>query len=276
MSYRSMLVHVDNDESSTRRVDYAVALARHFRAELVGIYVVPGTDLAPSTAAMLRPEVVERRLGQFGEAQHAAEKRFRATAAAAGLDVDWRAPAGAPIDAAVAHGRCTDLFIVGQRHPSAPGFGDALLSNVLLSSGRPTLVVPLDGAPATLGERVLIAWDGGREAARAIGDALPLLERAQRVHVIAVDDGGEPGVDERLAGARLRAWLGRHGVAVDVGREPAQDSGVGERLLSRAADLGSDLLVMGGYGHARMRELVLGGATRSVLRAMTIPVLMAH
>lgn len=276
MSYRSMLVHVDNDESSTRRVDYAVALAQRFGAELVGIYLVPGTDLAPSTAAMLRPEVVERRLGQFGEAQHAAEKRFRSTAAGAGLDVDWRAPAGAPLDAAVAHGRCTDLFIVGQRHASAPGFGDALISNVLLSSGRPTLVVPRSDAPATLGERVLIAWDGGREAARAIGDALPLLERAQRVDVIAVDDGGEPAVDDRLAGARLRAWLGRHGVAVDLVREPAHDIGVGERLIARAADLGSDLLVMGGYGHARMRELVLGGATRSVLRAMTVPVLMAH
>jgi len=276
MSYRTLLVHVDDLASSQDRLDFAVALARREEAELVGLYVVPGTDLAPSTAAMLSNEVVGRRLDRFNERQHAAEKRFRDAVAAAGLDADWRAPAGPSIDAAVAHARSTDLVIVGQRDPSEAGFGDALISNVLLSSGRPTLVVPTTGAPATLASRVLIAWDRGREAARAIGDALPLLARAERVCAVAVDEDREASVDERLSDARLRHWLARHGIAIDVEREPVRDVGVGEWLLSRAADLGSDLLVMGGYAHARMRELVLGGVTRTLLRAMTIPVLMAH
>ena len=275
MTYRSVLVHVDNDATSQGRLDYAVRLARGFDAELVGIYLVPGTDLSPSSAAMLRPGVVARRLGEFGDAQHAAEKAFRTTAAGIAT-VDWRAPAGAPIDAAVAHGRCTDLFILGQRDAATARFDEALVSNVLLSSGRPTLVVPQTGAPASVGENVLVAWNGGREAARAIGDALPLLERAKRIDILAVDDDGEPDVAERLAGARLGAWLHAHGIAAGVERHEVRDIGIGEWLLDRAADLGSDLIVMGGYGHARMRELVLGGVTRTVLRSMTVPVFMAH
>jgi nucleotide-binding universal stress UspA family protein len=127
-----------------------------------------------------------------------------------------------------------------------------------------------------VGENVLVAWNGGREAARAIGDALPLLERAKHLDILAVDDDGEPGVAERLAGARLGTWLRAHGIAAGVERHEVRDIGVGEWLLDRAADLGSDLIVMGGYGHARMRELVLGGVTRTVLRSMTVPVFMAH
>ena len=275
MSYRSVLVHVDNDTASRTRLDYAVRLARGFDAELVGIYLVPGTDLTPSSAAMLRPEVVARRLAEFGDAQHAAEKAFR-TAAAGLAAVDWRAPAGAPIDAAVAHGRCTDLFVLGPRDAATASLGDALVSSVLLSSGRPTLVVPHTGAPASVGENVLVAWNGGREAARAIGDALPLLERAKHIDIVAVDDDAEPAVAERLAGARLDAWLRAHGIAASVERQEVRDIGIGDWLLDRVADLGSDLLVMGGYGHARMRELVLGGVTRTVLRSMTVPVFMAH
>jgi len=276
MSYRSILVHVD-DESSVPRLDYAILLARAFSAELVGIYLVPGTDLTPSAAAMLRSDVVERRLGKFVDAQHAAEKAFAAATSNCGLAaVDWRAPAGPVVDAAIAHARCSDLFVLGQDNGSGAGFGTALVSNVLLSSGRPTLVVPRVGAPATLAENVLVAWDGGREAARAIGDAIPLLARAKRVDVVSVDDAAEPAVSDRLADARLRAWLGRHGVAVDIARQEARDVGIGDWLLSRAADAASDLVVMGGYGHARMRELVLGGATRTMLRSLTVPVFMAH
>lgn len=276
MAYRTLLVHVDDRTSSQNRLAYAVALARREAAELVGLYVVPGTDVAPSTAAMLGSDAVVRRLERFSEMQHAAEQRFRAAVAAAGVDAQWRAPAGPSIETAIAHARTTDLVVVGQRDPSEPGFGDALVSGVLLSAGRPVLVVPSTGAPASVASRVLIAWNGGREAARAVADALPLLARAERVCAVGVDESRESSVDERLSDSRLRQWLARHDIAIDVEREPVRGMGVGEWLLSRAADLGSDLLVMGGYAHARMRELVLGGVTRTMLGAMTIPVLMAH
>ena len=276
MAYRTLLVHVDDRPSSQNRLAYAIALARREAAELVGLYVVPGTDLAPSTAAMLGSEAVARRLDRVSEMQHAAEQRFRDAVAGAGVDAQWRAPAGPSIDTAIAHARTTDLVVVGQREPSETGFGDALVSGLLLSAGRPVLVVPSTGAPASVASRVLIAWNGGREAARAVADALPLLARAERVCAVGVDESREASVDERLSDTRLRQWLARHDIAIDVEREPVRGMGVGEWLLSRAADLGSDLLVMGGYAHARMRELVLGGVTRTMLGAMTIPVLMAH
>jgi nucleotide-binding universal stress UspA family protein len=277
MSYRNILVHVDDAAASASRLDYAVRFAQAHDATLSGIYLVPGTEMTPSAAVMLRAEVVARRLAEFDEAQHAAERAFRAATAAAGLRAaEWRAPAGAPVEAAIAHGRCADLFILGQRNPSGSGFGEALVSNVLLSSGRPILVVPHVGAPAGVGDNVLVGWDGGREAARAIGDALPLLARARNVAIIARDDGAESDVDDRLADTRLRTWLRSHDIAADVARHEAVDIGTGEWLLSSAADLQSDLLVLGGYGHARTRELVLGGVTRTVLRSMTVPVFMAH
>jgi len=277
MSFKSILVHIDDGESCKPRLDAGIRLARDFDARLVGIYLVPGSDVTPSVAAMLPADVVQQRFAQFTDAQHSAEAMFRARAAASGLAaIDWRAPAGSPIDTAVAHGRCSDLVIMGQRDPSGPIFAEDLVTSVMLACGRPVLVVPYIGAAPTMGENVLVAWNGGREASRAIGDALPLLERAKRVAVIMVSAKGDDDVGEHLAKARLSAWLHAHGVDADVIRDEAPDIPTGQWLLSRAADLGTDLVVMGAYGHARMRELVLGGVTRTMLQAMTIPVLMSH
>ena len=277
MSFKTILVQIDHGNASAQRVDAAVRLARNFGARLVGLYVVPGAELTPSVAAVLPPGVVEERLRATGEAQNLAEARFREAASAAGLAaVEWRAPTGAPIEAAVAHGRCTDLFVMGQRDPSEFVFSEEIVATVLLSTGRPTLVVPYIGAGPTLGENVLVAWNGGREAARAIGDAMPLLERAKRVNVIAVESEREETVDEHLAGERLAGWLRGHGIQANIARQEASDVGIGEWLLSRAADLGSDMIVMGGYAHPRVRELILGGVTQTMLRSMTIPVLMSH
>jgi nucleotide-binding universal stress UspA family protein len=138
------------------------------------------------------------------------------------------------------------------------------------------LVVPYIGARPTLGDNVLVAWDGGREASRAIADAFPLLERARRVTVIAVSRDEAAAADASPAEARLGAWLREHGVKVEIARHAVGDVSAGEWLLSRAADLGSDLIVMGGYGHTRVRELILGGVTRTMLQSMTVPVLMSH
>ena len=145
---------------------------------------------------------------------------------------------------------------------------------MVLAAGRPALVIPYIGAGETLGERVLVAWDGGREAARAVNDALPLLERAASVGVLVINPsrgghGEQPGADIAL-------HLARHGISVDAEHLEARDISTGNALLSRLADQNIDVLVMGAYGHSRLREMVLGGVTRQVFQSMTVPVLMSH
>ena len=278
MSLKSILVHLDRSKRCNQRLDTAVQLAAEFRAKLVGVYLVPGIELAPSVAALLPKEFVERRLRELSDAQHESEQAFRQAAATARIAAEWRAPSGAPLDAAVAHGRCADLIVVGQSASPDPEsvFVDELIATTILSTARPTLIVPHIGPRATLGANVLVAWDGGREAARAIADALPLLERANTVTVITVNtDSGGRALDGPAV-TRLTAYLRAQGVTAVVDRDSVSDITVGERLLSRAADLGSDLIVMGGYAHARLRELVLGGVTRTMLEKMTVPVLMSH
>src|SRR5215471_6305021 len=143
-------------------------------------------------------------------------------------------------------------------------------------SGRPILVVPYVGNFADLGRRVVIGWNASREAARAVNDAMPLLTSAETVTVLTIDPREGPRAHGELPGADISLHLARHGVKAEIERTVSADLPVGEVLLSRVADLGADLLVMGAYGHSRARELLLGGATRSLLRSMTLPVLMSH
>ena len=281
MTYQIILVHVDRSAECRSRLGLGIGLARDFAARLVGVYVDDAPEIAPSVAALLPSDTVERYMRNALEGQRAAEDGFRQAAAAAGVtDVEWRAPAGLPIDAAVAHARCADLTIVGQPNPAEAGwsFAAQLVAAVLLEGGRPVLVVPCVGAPEIIGTNVLVAWDGGREASRALADALPILARARQVTVACLDPSASARGADALARERLLAYLHRHGVSARIESDDLGegDIAVGDWLLSRVADLGGDLIVMGGYGHPRWRERVLGGATRTLLSTMTVPVLMAH
>jgi nucleotide-binding universal stress UspA family protein len=279
MPFKTILVHIDASEPCKRRLEAAIRLAVDFRALMVGIYLVAGTDLPPSVAVLLPSDVLDRHLRESVDAQREAEQLFRRASAAGHVaTIEWRAPAGAPLDAAIAHGRCADLFVMGQYEPDDPArlFNQELVATTIVSTGRPAMIIPYTGARSTLGENVLVAWDGGREASRAIADALPFLERARKVTVIAVDSGSNAHMVDTHATSRLAAYLHANGVAASISHDDATEISIGDRLLSRAADLGSDLIVMGGYGHARLREFVLGGVTRTMLETMTVPVLMSH
>jgi nucleotide-binding universal stress UspA family protein len=162
-----------------------------------------------------------------------------------------------------------DLTVVGQRDPDQPDRATRIIETALFRSGRPVLIVPyIQRDPMRLGN-VVVAWDGGAQAARALGDAMPWLLRANRVELATVGaaDGGH-------SAAKAARHLARHGILAQTRVLP--DGDVAAALLSYAADAEADLLVMGGYGHSRFREVVLGGATRGILEAMTLPVLMSH
>ena len=148
-----------------------------------------------------------------------------------------------------------------------------MIEAALVESGRPLVVVPYIQKRGVTLERVLACWDGSRTAARAIGDAMPFLERAKAVDVVIV---AEERKSEEMTGANMSAHLARHGVKASVKRIAKGDIHIQDALLSYAADSGADFMVMGGYGHSRLREFILGGVTRSILQLLTVPVLMSH
>jgi nucleotide-binding universal stress UspA family protein len=277
MSYKTILAHLDSPPRSAEWLAFAFGLAAQFEAHLVGLYA-PGVRRIPSYAlaeagAALRDLVEQRRAENTRQAQ----KQFREAAARHGdAGAEWRASDGDAAAAVCLSARYADLVVAAQPEPQDAPETRFLAEELALSVGRPVLFVPYAGRFAAAGKRVLIAWDGGREAARAVSDALPFLKRAEAVEVAVFDAERRRRNHGEQPGADIGLYLARHGVKVTVHLQSGAGFDVGAQILSRAADTGSDLIVMGAYGHSRVRELVLGGVTRSMLEAMTVPVLMSH
>jgi nucleotide-binding universal stress UspA family protein len=277
MTFKDLAVFVDSGRANDARVRLAVALARRFEAHLAAIHIIP----IPAIPAHLESGVVRRivklHMDRVSEIATTLEQRFRETARSEGVSAEWRAQRDF-YEVGVDHARYADLLIVGQPDPDDTASGlmaETRAEQLVLSSGRPVLAVPYAGRFEMVGRRVLVAWKPGREATRAVHDALPFLVGAEAVTVLAVDPQGDHGHGEE-PGADIARHLARHGVKVEVERTISGEVSVGDVILSRAADLGTDLIVMGAYGHSRFRELALGGVTRELLRHMTVPVLLSH
>ena len=279
MLYKTILVHCDGGRSVAARLATAVGLAERHQAHLVGLHARP--PFQP-------PAFVETAYSMdlFFTQHDAAVKAAEATASAAfaqavkgkAITSEWHSVDGHPEDVLAVHARYADLTVVGQSDPEASGppLPSDLPETVALATGRGTLIVPYVGAGKVPGGNVMLCWNASRESARAASEALPILKAAGAVTVLIVDPRTSPAGHGPLPGADVAMWLGRHGIKVTVQREVAADGDVGAVILSRVMDLGIDLIVMGIYGHSRLRELVLGGASRTLLASMTVPVLMAH
>jgi len=277
MTYQDILVHIDDSESMPGRLSVAVELAERFGAHLTGVYVDPGLALPTLVDVPISPSLVDALEHEQQERRKRAEKQFKDSVAQSTLGTEWRLAQGELASTLSRHARYTDLVVLGQE-----GTGDqkvvlgGLPDTVVLTCGRPALVVPYIGASTPPGKHVIVAWNGSREAARAVNDALPLLTAAEKVDVMCVNPGRGEEDEADLPGADVCLHLARHGVKAEAQELVASDLEVGDLLLSRAADHGADLIVMGAYGHARWREVVLGGVTRQLLSQMTIPVFMSH
>jgi len=273
---RSILLHVDSSDASDARVRWACVLARSLGASLHGLYVQPRPVL-PMLPDGVPPsaELMQREEEEIERAAQAAQGRFRAATEAAGCSAAWSSRIGDAAYAIADAARYADLVVVGQHDPDDARSAPAdLIAHALLQSGRPIIVTPHHDLPATAAKRVLVAWNDTSQSARAMHDALGLLGTADQVDVVTLsgaDDEPEHRALEAVAG-----FLALHGITPRT--ECVRDSGaeVGWQLLEIARARGSDLLVMGGYGHSRLRELILGGATREVLHDTPIPVLMSH
>jgi nucleotide-binding universal stress UspA family protein len=278
LSYKSILVQVDHAKACPARIDAAIDLALRYEAHLTGLYLIAEPTGASFARGYLPPEVMETISARAQERAEAGLARFRAAAERNKLAFDARIARGFDIELAdifSMHARYADLAVVGQEDPDEPSSGN-LPEQVVLGCGRAVLLIPYIGAGQTLGQRVVVAWDASREAARAVRAALPLLKQAAAVNVVSVNPKPAELGHGEVPGADIGLYLARHGVKVDVQRIDTRELDVGNALLSHGADKAADLLVMGGYGHSRLREVVLGGATRTILRDMTVPVLMSH
>jgi nucleotide-binding universal stress UspA family protein len=278
MAFKDLLVHVDDTRSCAARLQAAVDLAAAHEAHLTGVYII-GDAPAVFATGHVPPELLESLEQLTRERAEAALARFAAVAGRNQISFETRLDRvlyTEVADALATNARYADLVIVGQPDPDDADGPQGLPEEVTLRSGRPSLLVPYIGPAATLGQRITVAWDASREAARAVNDAMPLLERAQAVTVVTVNPRETPFGHGEQPGADIALHLARHGIKVDVERVESRDVDVANTILSHIADRGTDLLVMGAYGHSRLRELVLGGVTRTILHDMTVPVFMAH
>jgi nucleotide-binding universal stress UspA family protein len=279
MDYATILVHLDASRRVYQRLHLAAQLALEFQATLVGLLAVG----KPDPTAMRYLVDGDRYLADYNEWQHQVGERARHALMGAtdelAITTQWRAPDWASAATIQAEAHLADLVILGQHDPTddAAYAERNFVESVVLQCGRPVLVVPYAGWFPSVGKNVMVAWNGRRESARAIRDALPLLQRAEAVDVVSCSQ--PDGVSEPPVSPPRYAvdWLSRHGVTAQL-RTCALDNGdrAGEMLLSEAADRNTDLIVMGAYGHSRMHELVMGGVTRTLLESMTVPVLMSH
>jgi nucleotide-binding universal stress UspA family protein len=280
MAYRNLLVQIDETNACAKRIEAAVDLAVAHGAHLTGVYIIAEASPASFSQGYLPTDLLTALQQEMRARADAALARFAAVAERNQITFETRTDRvlyTEVADALATNARYADLVILGQIDADDPATGPRYLpEQVILSCGRPALVIPYIGAGASLGERVVVAWDASREAARAVNDALPLLERAKSVRVVTVNPRQVPFGHGEEPGADIGLHLARHGITVEVERVVSRDIDVANTILSQVANEGANLLVMGAYGHSRLREYVLGGATRTILAEMTVPVLMSH
>jgi nucleotide-binding universal stress UspA family protein len=280
MTYKTILVHCDAGKAAPARIELAASLAERHQAHLVGLHARPPFQQPfYDTGAYALNLMLKEHQDALKESEEASQQAFAVATKGKSIGSEWRSVDGSAVDLLIVHARYADLTVVGQNEPEAPTRLPAsphLPENVALATGRGVLVVPFVGVRQPIGRNVMLCWNASREAARAATEALPLLKAASAVTVLVVEPttsalghGAEPGAD-------VATWLGRHGVKVTVQRDVAPDSDIGGVILSRAMDHGCDVIVMGVYGRSRLREVILGGASRTLLSSMIVPLLMAH
>jgi nucleotide-binding universal stress UspA family protein len=278
MSFKDILVHVDSTAASRVRLNLAVSLARRFGARLSGLHVIPEPDVPP----YFKPSAVARIAKIYAEnareAADLAEALFREETEDAGVVTAWECLAADMAETIAERARFADLLMLGQFDTENPPAISAFLlpAKVAFGAATPILVIPNGVLSREIGRQILVAWDGSREAARAIRDAIPMLQDAERVSLLTIDPLRQRHMHDGPNPSELAAHLGRHGVSAETTELLAGEKSVTDALLAHAVEFGADLLVMGAYGHSRIWEFVVGGITQDLLETTTIPILMSR
>ena len=270
---KTILVHMTRDDTRARRLATAVSLAADQKAVLVGLFTRPPHMTPPAVVGRAASAAFLRELDAgLRDQEQLVKSEFERAAAKAGVSAEWLHYDGEIMEGLAYQSHVSDLLVVSQTPPET--VEDIVTGNrpdlAMLVAGCGTLIVPHGDGPADTGKRVLIAWERTREACRAIHDAMPILHRAASVTILTCRSSREK------PGQVLRAHLERHGVRADVRADYGSNDEIGEIILEHAAELSADLIVMGGYGHSRLREIVLGGTTDYMLSRSTVPLLMSR
>jgi nucleotide-binding universal stress UspA family protein len=274
MPISDILIYVDNSSSWPSRAAAALDLARRHDAHLIGLGVkepIPAVYAGDGASYGAIAELMRMRERELEEDK----ARFEEAMRTAGYEPnsEWREGAGDAVLTLALHARYVDLTVVSQGDPESDDvYRTSLPGDLALTSGRPVLVIPYIGAQAPIGRRILVAWSGSRESARAVGDSLDLLREAEEVRVLTISERAM----RETSNTDLARYLARHGVRAEVETIGSGGVDIGDGILNVASERGSDLIVMGCYGHSRLREAVFGGVSRTLLRTMTVPVLMSH
>jgi nucleotide-binding universal stress UspA family protein len=277
--FKDVLVNLSVADRRDPACDFAISVANAFNAYLEGIAIAydPAVPAIAGGCEVMPPGWIEEERGKAAERAKAAVAKFEAAARREGLYAESRVlnatvRKASHLFAQVARG--FDLSLVQQNDPEHPGHENVIITAALFDSGRPVLIVPYIQTDGLRLNRVMVCWDGSRNAARAIADAQPFLTRAKAIELVTVVSADIKS--DEMRDADIARHLARRYLKVEVKNITATDLDVPNAILSHAADTSADFIVMGGYGHSRLREFILGGATRGILATMTIPTLMSH
>lgn len=281
MNYKEILVYLDDSESCKNRIETALQLAMSHQAHLVGLALAVEPTIPAYIGAELPVEVRDIQRKAADDRAAAQTELFERLVSKEGISSETRvvhcyeSTAG---DTLSFHARHADLVVMGQADPDShfASLTNSMAEEVLFSTGRPIFLVPYIGSKRPFAGKAIIAWDGGREASRAVHDALPILVNMDEVIVLVVDAGKHSRSHGAEPGADLATHIARHGIKVRVDRVQSAGIDIAEVILNSIAENGANLLIMGGYGHSRLREMTLGGVTHTILKEMTAPVLMSH
>ena len=281
MALKDILVHVDNTKACEERINVALRLAQKHGATVTGLYIAAHAEIPRFMEAHLGEDILQRQQQASRAAAKEAEDLFTAKVSDMQVPAEWRQAQAALSDIAdtiAMYARHTDVTILGQHDPKSEDLTSVsgVPDKVILTAGAPVLIVPYAGRFPTIGEKIMVAWKPYRESVRALNDAMVFMETSQSTMLLCAN----PGKDKRdyvsVPGVDIQAHLKRHSINVSAEYPAASDLPIGDLILSRAADIGADMIVCGAYGRPRLRELVLGGVTQHLLSHMTVPVLMSH
>ncbi|MEP3247366.1 MAG: universal stress protein [Sneathiella sp.] len=274
MSLKTILLHLTNDERLETRLSVALSLAAENKAHIVGLYTI--TPVTPPTSFMgyIPPEFVERTRGIEAENAKQAAARLQTKADAENISCSVIEEEGYAPDILVKHALTSDIVVIGQVDPDddASAQYQNLADDLVVGCPCPVLSVPYAGNFKAFGSHIIIGWNNTPEASRAMRNALPFIRKAEKITLLNVN----PATDQSVGNEAAKQFLERHGATVEVKVGYWPELGVGNALLDALVDYNADMLVMGAYGHSRLREMILGGATQEILEHMTAPVLFSH